>query len=675
MKCTYHAALALIASNLAVLIACSSGSAGTAQSASTSPRPVPVLDSWQTGLSGRYARVVETASTEPVSTWPAAGLTDTSGGSPLPTYSDVQKISHSEQFVYVDASGLASHQMGPWYWNVSTVFGNWPRSQGFVYKLPKHPVELPDGDRKPAGLGPQGAWVNGVAFFNQLDGAYFDTARQIEVQGGAAMGPNFGAEPNRLWVRDAIPVEGPTFDASNAHQPPIGAYHYHSNPLALRMQLGDNVKWDAALQKYVEDTSRLHHSPILGWARDGYPIYGPYGYGNCRGSGSEVRRMRSGFALRDGSRGTADLRVTGRKSIGKWAAQLHALAAPADGQGRVAISPATYGPDVSNYFYLGRYNEDYEFLSDQGKPGDGADRDFDLDRHNGRYCVTPDFPDGTYAYFVTVGEDGLAAYPYTVGRQFRGDPSGDVIRAAITETVKVHRVGLPLSQVAFQIVLDTPSKRILRWPSAEGVTYSVEASADGLNWMALTPEIRSATPTPGRLPAGEGYYSLVPLTTSFTDERAVASTPQYRVRLVRTAPHATQAAPATKGATTAIKPAQLRRGQSIRLEVTLAGGQPITDYDPLASITPAVELVTVDGATVLATGANVSRQLTKINADFVVPAQAAPGTYMVRLRFAGLPPPAMSLQGQYQSVGQLTGVAGTAIAAGLSYGDQAVKVD
>jgi hypothetical protein len=137
-----------------------------------------------------------------------------------------------------------------------------------------------------------------------------------------------------------------------------------------------------------------------------------------------------------------------------------------------------------------------------------------------------------------------------------------------------------------------------------------------------------------------------------------------------------QAAPATKGAITSMKPTEVRSGQEFRMEITLDGGQPITDFDTLASVPPAaVELVTVDGATVVATGRNVSRQLTKIKADFTVPSRAAPGHYMVRVKFTGLPPHAVGLQTQYQSVGQLHGLATSAIADRLSYSDQTIKVD
>ena len=47
-------------------------------------------------------------------------------------------------------------------------------------------------------------------------------------------------------------------------------------------------------------------------------------------------------------------------------------------------------PSISD-FPQGFFVEDYVF-DDSG----------DLDIHNGRFCVTPDYPNGTYAYFTTI---------------------------------------------------------------------------------------------------------------------------------------------------------------------------------------------------------------------------------------------------------------------------------
>jgi YHYH protein len=662
---------------IAILVGCGGSDSPVAEAPAPAPTvtTVPILDSWRTDLSGRYARVQETRTTFPVTRWPAANLTDTSGPSVLPTYSDVQRVRQSDNFVYIDASGMASHQMGPWYWNIDTLFGNWPRSRGFIYKLPKTPIELPDDSRVAVGQAPQGVWVNGVPLFTQLDGASFEPTQNKEIQDGA---PANNAA--RIWIRDAVPVEGPTFDASNAHQPPVGAFHYHSNPLALRLQLGDNVKWNAGSGKYEEDTTKLRHSPILGWAFDGYPFYGPYGYGNCSGTGSEVRRMRSGFVLRDGSSGSSDLRTTGRKSIGKWAALVHGVTTTADAAGRVDLPTTSFGPDVNAYYYLGRYIEDHEFLGDLGKPVGG---DYDLDRHNGRFCVTPEFPNGTYAYFITIDADGKAAFPYAVGRQFRGQPQGASVTAAtITETLTTYKQGTSTAEVDFKVTLDTPSKRVLEWVSAEGASYVVESSTDGAVWTVLATNIIGTSPAPDTLPGGAGYFSFKPQTTAYIDNRAVTPTPMYRINRPALAPNATAVAPALKGVITAVTPAAVTRGQSVRLEMTLSGNQPITDNDPLASVQPAAfELVTTDGLTVLAGGTNVTRKLTKISADFVIPPTAVPSStiapvvaYMLRVKF-NVNAANAALQGEYRSVGQTTGLAAPTLAPGVVYTDRPVVVN
>ena len=187
-------------------------------------------------------------------------------------------------------------------------------------------------------------------------------------------------------MRNAVPAEGATFDPCNAHQPPTGDYHYHDNPVCLRLQLQDNIRKDGSL--YVEQAAPWHHSPILGWAYDGNPIYGPYGYSNANDAGSRVVRMRSGFRLR--SMGT-------RHSLDSWAAALHGVAPQ--------LNAAQYGPDVDARHPLGWYVEDYEFIV-------GTE---ELDAFNGRFTVTPEFPQGTYAYFVTIDGEGEPGVSLRVG--------------------------------------------------------------------------------------------------------------------------------------------------------------------------------------------------------------------------------------------------------------------
>jgi hypothetical protein len=74
------------------------------------------------------------------------------------------------------------------------------------------------------------------------------------------------------------------------------------------------------------------------------------------------------------------------------------------------LDPSQYGPPVSTSYPLGYYVEDYEYVRGLG----------DLDEHNGRFAVTPEYPNGTYAYYVTINDDGSSAYPYTLGPTYDG---------------------------------------------------------------------------------------------------------------------------------------------------------------------------------------------------------------------------------------------------------------
>jgi hypothetical protein len=90
------------------------------------------------------------------------------------------------------------------------------------------------------------------------------------------------------------------------------------------------------------------------------------------------------------------------------------------------LSSAQYGPPVSATYPLGRYVDDYDFY------GTG-----DLDKYNGRTCPTPDFPGGTYAYYVTIDATGAPAFPYYLGPQFNGAVAGGNV-TAVTETTTTY---------------------------------------------------------------------------------------------------------------------------------------------------------------------------------------------------------------------------------------------
>lgn len=361
----------------------------------------PLFTSWQTSKSAQYAKTREYVGGSLVQTWPAVGLVNHGGGQATAAYSDVQQIRYSANYIYINSNNLASHVMGPWYNDASKtqLFGNWPSSQGKQIKFPRNPT--PAVTHGGLGLGDVGMLVDGVVLFNYLDALSYQNSSTNEVMNG-----------DGIWNRLAYPIEGVTFDPAQLHQPNNGTYHAHSNPLGLRYQLGDNVSYTTATDTYAEDTSALHHSPILGWAYDGYPIYGPYGYSTAMNSASGVRRIVSGYVLRNGSNSTTNLASTGRTTLPAWAAAAHTPFT-------TALAANQYGPAVSPSRALGRYAEDYDHLADHS-----ITTGYDLDRYNGRTCVTPEYPGGTYAYFFTIDAAGAPAFPNMVGGQYYGVVSG-----------------------------------------------------------------------------------------------------------------------------------------------------------------------------------------------------------------------------------------------------------
>ena len=67
---------------------------------------------------------------------------------------------------------------------------------------------------------------------------------------------------------------------------------------------------------------------------------------------------------------------------------------------------------VQDGYPMGTFVQDYIFEEGLGT----------LDRHNGRFAVTPEYPNGTYAYFMTTDSSDNPVYPYTIGPEFYGVP-------------------------------------------------------------------------------------------------------------------------------------------------------------------------------------------------------------------------------------------------------------
>jgi hypothetical protein len=271
-----------------------------------------------------------------VTSW-IINTTGATGYSGIP--SNVQKVEYSTANVYVSCTCIPGYDIGPWGGNP-----NIPANQNFVFKLTRTPVKN-TGTPTAVGLGHIGVWTNGVSIFNARDAASYQN--------------------QDVWHQNAIIVEGPSFDTCLGHPAPNGEYHHHLNPRCLY-----NYK----------DGSK--HAPIIGWAFDGFPIYGAYGYSDTNGTGV-IKRMESSYRKRN---------ITTRTILP---------------DGSTAPNP---GPAVSNQFPVGYYTEDFEYMSGLG----------DLDERNGRFCVTPEYPGGIYAYFVTLDSTLTASYPYTLIGNYYG---------------------------------------------------------------------------------------------------------------------------------------------------------------------------------------------------------------------------------------------------------------
>jgi hypothetical protein len=131
-------------------------------------------------------------------------------------------------------------------------------------------------------------------------------------------------------------------DLHNAHTQPDGSYHYHGNPQAL----------------FAADPTT--ESPLVGFAADGFPIFGSYIEDN-----GQIRAATSSYQLKSGSRPS--------------------------------------GPDDPGGNYDGTYVDDYEYVAGSG----------DLDECNGMMRA------GAYGYYITDAYPWvLACYQGTPDQSF-----------------------------------------------------------------------------------------------------------------------------------------------------------------------------------------------------------------------------------------------------------------
>ncbi len=234
----------------------------------------------------------------------------------------------------VVANGISEHKTGPFPNDGNPSFIS---EQGYSFCLPGNPEKA--DVVTPLVLGKFGIGLNGVPF-----------------DPGAA--EFYLGNPRNGWRYEALSgALNLGLDENHAHVQPDGSYHYHGLP---------------SLHLEGIQLSSTAHSPQIGWAADGFPIYALFGYEDKTGANSAIMPMTSSYRLKSGSR-------------------------PSQG-------------DNPGGTYDGTFVADYEYVEGQGA----------LDRCNGRFAVTPEFPEGTYAYYLT------AEWP-VIPRCFSGTPSEEFI--------------------------------------------------------------------------------------------------------------------------------------------------------------------------------------------------------------------------------------------------------
>lgn len=139
-----------------------------------------------------------------------------------------------------------------------------------------------------------------------------------------------------------------------------GGYVYNVRDANFSLEnIIDYGHYPQYLQLKYNNTNNTTHSSIIGWAYDSCPIYGSYGYSNPIDSSSQIVDLTTNWQLNTG-----------------------VLFNRPDG------IPGTY---VEDYIHISTH----------------------LDTHNGRFCITPEFPLGRYCYFASNN------FPYFVGDTYK----------------------------------------------------------------------------------------------------------------------------------------------------------------------------------------------------------------------------------------------------------------
>jgi len=215
-------------------------------------------------------------------------------------------------------------------------------AQSARYEIPMTAVAA--SNPTPLEMGDDAIFLNGIKL-DLLAAACYDVGSEPLGREKIGCGPDQIDNP---WRYDPMsPLNEFGTDRNNAHTQPDGTYHYHGNPMAM----------------FVTDCeTSATVSPVIGFAADGFPIYG-----SCFDDNGTVRKAISSYQFKENG--------GAREAVGSYTT-------PVGGRGAV-VGDA----------YDGQFRGDYEYVEGAG----------DLDVCNGMVA------NGQYGYYVT------DAYPWVLG--------------------------------------------------------------------------------------------------------------------------------------------------------------------------------------------------------------------------------------------------------------------
>jgi hypothetical protein len=149
--------------------------------------------------------------------------------------------------------------------------------QNISLKIPRNP-KVASSPSELSLLTYNAVMLNGVVLDQVANGCYKPSDSSADKDGNVADGCGLWVD----WRLDPMGKVSFGTDSHNGHTQPGGLYHYHGNPNAL-----------------FDPEETAQGSPVIGFAADGFPIYGPHYIDEVTG---KMLVAVSGYTLKEGSR-------------------------------------------------------------------------------------------------------------------------------------------------------------------------------------------------------------------------------------------------------------------------------------------------------------------------------------------------------------------------------------